>query len=40
MGEWGWVFVGYVAMTGSLGAYSLWLHKRLSDARRRARGSS
>ena len=39
MGEWGWVFVGYVAMIGSLGVYSLWLRKRLSDARGRVRGS-
>jgi len=40
MGEWGWVFVGYVAMVGSLGGYSLWLRKRLSSARQRAQGSS
>ena len=39
MGEWGWVFVGYLAMVGALGAYSLWLRQRLNDARRRAQGS-
>ena len=39
MGEWGWVFVGYFAMVGSLGAYSLWLRRRLSHARRRIQGS-
>lgn len=40
MGEWGWVFVGYVAMVGALGAYALWLRNRLSAARRRAQGDS
>ena len=37
MGEWGWVFVGYAAMVGALGAYTLWLRMRLQTARRRAR---
>ena len=38
MGEWGWVFVGYTAMVGSLVAYTWWLRSRLMAARRRAQG--
>ena len=30
MGEWGWVFVGYVAMVGSLGAYTMWMRRRVT----------
>lgn len=36
MGEWGWVFLGYGAMVGALGAYTWWLRSRLAAARRRA----
>lgn len=39
MGEWGWVFIGYLAMVGALGAYTLWLRSRLAGARQRARGA-
>ena len=35
MGEWGWVFVGYVAMVGSLGAYTMWMRRRLARMARR-----
>lgn len=38
MGEWGWVFVGYVAMVGALVAYTMQLRSRLTRARRRAQG--
>jgi len=36
MGEWGWVVVGYIAMVGSLAAYTWSLQVRLRRARRRA----
>ena len=40
MGEWGWVLVGYVAMVGSLGAYTWWLRQRLSRLARRLEDGS
>ncbi len=39
MGEWSWVFVGYGAMVGALGAYAWWLRRRLVAARQRAESS-
>ena len=36
MGEWGWVIVGYVAMVGTLGVYTLALRRRLVRARERS----
>jgi hypothetical protein len=35
MGEWGWVIVGYIAMLGALGAYTMWLRFRLVRLRGR-----
>lgn len=40
MGEWGWVFVGYIAMVGALGAYTMWMRHRLARMARRLEDGS
>jgi hypothetical protein len=39
MGEWGWVFVGYIAMVGALSGYTLWLRNRVTRAERQLEDS-